>query len=677
MKNNTEIFIHRDISWLMFNERVLEEAKDAANPLLERLRFLAIFSNNLDEFFMVRLASVKRLIDAGYNRKDDFGYYPQQLHDEIIARSTSLIAAAYHACRSIKESELNKNGINILKHKQLNAEQGKFVLKYFDSTLYPCITPVAVDISHPFPVLPSKSNTFGVCLEKGGIYYLALIPVPKSISRILRLPSEKNEFSYILIDDIIRNNLEIFFRGYKIYASFLFRVIRDSELLENEEDTSSIRKVIERELKNRPKAKVVSIHVEKQYNDKLLDMICSGIDFPKEQVRVIDGDLDLTYLFKVANQALRPEFNYKSYVPSKLVYENIFDSIKEKQFIIHFPYESFQPVIDLIQSAARDRDVLAIKMTLYRTNEDSAIIQALIDAAKSGKQVTVIVEIKARFDEERNIGWTKNLEAAGCHVIYGIPGIKVHAKMLLIVRNEEGRIRRYVHLSTGNYNEITSRVYTDLSYFTANDDFAKDISDLFNVITGYSVSSNWKRIFAAPYNLRESFYELIDNEIVFQKKYGTGFIFAKMNSLEDTAIIEKLYKASIAGVKIRLIVRGICCLVPGVEGLSSTIEVRSIVGRFLEHTRIFLFNNNTEQRLFLASSDWMKRNLEGRIELGFEVANPELKDHLKFILNTYWEDTAKTRVLRNSRTYTRLSGKINHKNAQEFLIEYYGNEVKR
>jgi polyphosphate kinase len=362
---------------------------------------------------------------------------------------------------------------------------------------------------------------------------------------------------------------------------------------------------------------------------------------------------------------------YPSFIPAKIAYENIFERIKTGDFLAHLPYQSFQPTVDFITGASRDPQVLGIKMNLYRTNSDSAIIRALKEAAAGKKQVTVLVEIKARFDEENNINWARELEEAGCHVIYGIPTMKTHCKMALVVRQEEDRIRRYVHLSTGNYNEKTSRVYTDIGYFTSNEDFAKDISDMFNVLSGYSMPSRWKRIIAAPHDMRDYFFDMIDAEIACQEKTKNGLITAKMNALEDTQMIEKLYEASCKGVKVRLLVRGICCLIPGVKGLSENIEVRSLVGRFLEHSRLYIFNSNGERRIFLSSADWMTRNLSRRVELLFEITKEELKDHLQFIMETYWKDTAKTRVLKNDATYARLPDPAMAFNAQEFLITHY------
>ena len=670
-KDPKEIYIHRDLSWLSFNERVLSEAGDRNNPLLERLRFLSIAASNLDEFFMVRVAGLKRLIDAGYNHKDDFGYYPSDLAATLRAKVDALIARMYALYQEDIGKDLQKNKVFILKYEQLNSEQKKAAKKYFETTLFPIITPMAVDQGHPFPVLHSKTNAFAIHLSRNDSSFLALIAIPKSVPRFYRLPSEKDEFCFILIDDLIRNNLEAFFRGYKLLDNFAFRLIRDSEISLKEDYAPDLLKAIEGEIKKRPKAKVVSLQVEKNGYAELLELLQTNLDFPKEEIIFITGDLDLSSLAELPALVVKPDLSYRSYTPAKLEYENIFDKIKEGDFILHMPYQSFQPTVDLIKAAAADKDVLAIKMTLYRTNEDSAIVRALAEAAKDKKQVTVFVELKARFDEEKNIEWTRDLEAAGCHVIYGMPGMKIHSKMALIVRKEEGRIHRYVHLATGNYNEVTARVYTDIGYFTESDDFAMDIADVFNVITGYSIPGRWKKIVASPNDMRKYFFELVDKEIEFQKKYKTGSIFAKMNSLEDTQMIDKLYEASAAGVKVKLIVRGICCLIPGVKGLSDNIEVKSVVGRFLEHSRIFVFHNNSSPRTFLSSADWMSRNFDRRIELLFEVTRQDLNEHLRFILEEYWLDNLKSHLLNPGGAYSRSKPEDKAFNAQEYFIEHY------
>lgn len=672
--NPEEKFFHRDLSWLSFNERVLEEAADSQNPLLERLRFLAIFVNNLDEFLMVRMAKVKRLLASGHNKKDNWGYYPQDLFSEMRAKVSVLSKRLYTIYHAKIQKEKEQNKIFIKKHADLNEQQKKYVKRYFETTIFPIATPMAIDQGRPFPVLPFKTLAFAVSLSRYSEAKLAIIPIPKAVPRLLKLPSPENDFSFILIEETIRENLEAFFKGWKISGSCLFRVIRDSELSVAEEYSADLLHTIESELKKRPWAKPVYAEVEKSASGETMSLLCQAIDFSKDELTVIDGDMDLTYLFELIPQVSIPQLCYHTFTPAKSEYENIFDKIKDGDFLLHLPYQSFQPTVDLIQSAAKDANVLAIKMTLYRTGEDSSIIKALKEAAKNKKQVTVLVEIRARFEEEKNIGWVRELEEAGCHVMYGLAGMKVHSKITLIVRKEENQIKRYVHLSTGNYNERTARIYTDVGYFTANDDFARDISDAFNVITGYSVPSRWKRVVSSPNDLRQYFFELADKEIEHQKKNKNGLIFAKMNSLEDTRVIEKLYEASAAGVKVKLIVRGICCLIPGVSGLSENIEVKSIVGRFLEHSRIYIFNNNADHRIFLSSADWMTRNLDHRIELLFEIYKDDLKEQLLFIMDNYWKDNLNSWILLNDKNYIKQKPQTDGQeklNIQEYLIKYY------
>lgn len=670
-KDPKEIFIHRDLSWLSFNERVLGEAVNGGNPLLERVKFLSIAANNLDEFLMVRVSGLKRLMDAGHNRKDGFGYYPFELYSEIGTRIDVQLAKIYTIYRENIVRDLQKNKIFILKSSDLDVEQKKAAKRYFETTLFPIVTPMAVDPSHPFPMLHSRTNAFAFHLSRKEEAHLALMVIPKSVPRLYRLPSEKDEVCFMFIDDLIKENLETFFRGYQLLDSFSFRIIRDSEISLQEEYAPDLLKAIEDEVKKRPKAKVISLQVEKGKHAQLLELLHTNLDFPKENIIFINDNPGLSSLSELPSQAMRPELMFGSFPPAKIEYENIFDRIKEGDFLSQVPYQSFYPTVDLIQAAARDNDVLAIKMTLYRTNDDSAIIKALAEAAKNKKQVTVLVELRARFDEERNIEWTRNLETAGCHVIYGVPDIKVHSKMALIVRKEEGRISRYVHLSTGNYNEKTARIYTDIGYFTVSDDFAKDISDIFNVITGYSLPARWRKIITSPNDMRSYFFEMIDKEMEFQKKYKNGLIFAKMNSLEDTQVIQKLYEASNAGVAIKLIVRGVCCLIPCVQDMSENIEVRSIVGRFLEHSRIYAFGNNSSPRVFLSSADWMSRNFDRRIELLFEIGREDLREHLRTVLETYWADTVKTHVLTSGGEYIRPVPEGKPFNAQEHFIGYY------
>jgi polyphosphate kinase len=620
---------------------------------------------------MVRMSGLTKLLAAGYNKRDQFGFYPQELFAEIKTRTDALVEKFYKVYEDSIKDALQAQKIFIKKPDELSETQAKYAKRFFDTTLFPIITPMAVDGGHPFPVLPARTIAFAVNIIRSDKNHLAIIPIPQSVPRLLKVPSEGEESVYVLIDYLIKKNLEQFFKGYKIKDASLFRVLRDSELEVDEGFAPDLLKALEKELKKRSSAKAVYLQIEQGTAPELLEVLCNGIDFPKEEVVFTSSDLDLTFLFDLAAGTDKPQLRYASFTSVKSSYENIFEKIKNEDFIVHVPFQSFMPTCELVAAAAKDPDVLAIKMTLYRTNEDSAIIKALMEAAKKRKQVTVVVEIKARFEEEKNIQWARELEQAGCHVIYGIAGLKIHSKMTLIVRKEEGRIRRYVHLSTGNYNEKTATVYTDIGFFTANDDFARDIADVFNVITGYSLPSPWKRVISSPHDLRKYFFDLIDREIEAQQTHKNGLIIAKMNALEDTQIIEKLYAASQAGVKIKMIVRGICSLVPGVEGLSENIEVRSIVGRFLEHSRIFLFNNNGNGRIFLSSADWMTRNFDRRIELLFEITKPEIKNHVQFILDNYLKDTRKARVLKSDRTYSRIKKEGETFDVQEYFINHY------
>jgi len=663
--------IHRELSWLAFNERVLEEAEDANNPLLERLRFLAIYVNNLDEFYMVRIAGIKRLIDARYKSTDEYGYTPEEILKETEQKIQDLSKRLYQSFQTLVYQELPKNKIRLKKYPDLSEDEKKHAQNYFESTLFPVMTPMAVDQGHPFPVLPSKTLSFSLTVEHEGKQHFLVLPVPNVISRLVQLPSIKGECNYVLIDEIIRNNLAVFCTGYRIVESALFRVIRDSDIEIKEEYMEDLLKAIEKEIKKRPKAKVVCLEVEKSISTDMLNRLCKQMTVPASEAKPIDAELDLTLLFDLVVGFTKSKLVFKEFKPKELKYASIFDRIKQNDFLIHLPYQSFKPVVDFIQEAAKDKSVLAIKMTLYRTSGDSVFIQALKEAAQNKKQVTVLVELRARFEEEKNILWAKELENAGCHVIYGIANLKIHSKIALVVRKEQNKIRRYIHLSSGNYNEKTSAVYTDIGYFTAREDFARDISDVFNVISGYSLPPKWRKVVSAPYDLRKYFIELIDIEIQNHKKYENGFIFAKMNSLADNQVIEKLYEASKAGVKVKLLVRGMCCLIPGIPGMSETIEIRSILGRFLEHSRIYFFNNNLAPRVFLSSADWMTRNFDRRIELLFPIEEESLKEHLKFILDTYWKDNLKSRILGASKIYTRVKPGSPKIIAQEFLTEYY------
>ena len=663
-------YFDRDLNWLAFNERVLEEAEDPGNPLLERLKFVAIFASNLDEFYMKRIAAIRRLMDAAPDKPDAFGFKPSEVYrqaEEYIAR---LRTRFYGVFDKIRRTELAPSGIHLKGYPELDDRERTFVQEYFETTVFPVVTPMAVDQGHPFPILSSRTLSLAVAVDDGKPR-LAILPIPTVLPRLILLPGPAKERPFVLLDEVIRHNLGAFFRGRTVTENAAFRVMRDSELDLDPEAVADLLEAVEKEVRRRPRARAVSLEIEGSASEALLRRLCGLIEIEPERTKRIDGNLDLTYLFSLVGQVHRPELAYPAFTPAPSPRGDVFARIRERDSLVHLPYQSFQPVLDFIEQAAKDRDVLAMKMTLYRTTADSPVVAALRRAAESGKQVTVLVELRARFDEERNISWARAMEESGCHVLYGIPGLKIHSKVALVIRREGDGIRRYVHLSTGNYNESTARLYTDLGFFTANEDIARDASDVFNVLSGYSLPPRWRKVVSAPQDMKPFLFQLIDQEIENQKRSQNGFLFAKLNSLQDKPLIDKLYEAAQAGVKMKLLVRGLCCLVPGVPGLSETIEIRSLVGRFLEHSRIYCFQNNGNYRVFLSSADWMRRNLDRRIELLFPVERRELRQHLKWILETYWQDDVKSRVLRPDGTYARVPpGKERH-NAQEFLIKYY------
>ncbi len=663
-------YFNREWSWLAFNERVLEEAEDRSNPLLERAKFVAIFASNLDEFYMKRVAALLAVIDEGEAVPDSFGYTPQEVYRGIETIVGQLRLRHQDAFRQVV-AELARNRVKLVALDELTQRDREAIRRYFETTLLPLVTPMAVDQAHPFPILPSKTLSLAVRLDRDGEPALAIVPLPTALSRVFRLPAPAGEYRFALLGDVLRLHLERLFRGFAVRESVLFRVMRDSELNIDEDEVSDLLGAVEERVRNRPRAKPVALEIESNVSAELLAGVTERIGVLPDRVKLIDGRIDLSFLYGLIAAVERPELQDRPFSPGRIEYNDIFARIRESDILVHVPYQSFQPVIDLVERAASDQDVLGIKMTLYRTYEQSAFVQALKQAALNGKHVTVLVEIKASFDEERNIRWARQLEQAGCHVVYGIPGMKIHAKLCLVIRREEDGIRRYVHLGTGNYNEATARVYTDLHLLTCAETFGRDVSDVFNVISGYSLPPRWGKLVCAPHDLRNAFLRLIDREIEHQRRTGNGFIFAKFNSLHDRRIIDKLYEAGAAGVSMRLLVRGICCLRPGLPGRSETIEVRSIVGRFLEHSRVYWFGNGGSPAVYLSSADWMKRNMDRRIELLFPIENPALQQELHELLELLWRDNVKARVLQSDGSYHRVKPTPPLHNAQEELIRRY------
>ncbi len=661
-------YLNRDLSWIEFNKRVLEEAQDSSTPLLERVKFLAIVSSNLDEFMSVRVAGLKDQIKAGYTKKDFTGYTPAGLIKRVMKRITKMVAEQYKAFRDISR-QLAREGIIFTDYEELNATQKKAMDAYYHDIIFPVLTPMAVDQSRPFPLVHSQSVYLAVVLVKeredpADEPFFAIVQVPSNLSRIIPIPSRPNskKQEFILIEELIEHHIQSLFSGYTPTAVHAFRLTRNADLTLNEEGAEDLLEEIEKELRQRRWGSPVRLEVQEGIHPYALTYLQDEFEIT-EHVFEIDGPLDLSYFMKLAG-SLRG-FEHLRYPPIESVYpvefeetDDFFSIIREKDVLLHHPYESFDAVTDFIVQASYDPQVLAIKMTLYRVSGNSPIIQALARAAESGKQVTVVVELKARFDEERNIAWARKLEKSGCHVVYGLVGLKTHAKITLVVRQEQDSLRRYVHVGTGNYNDNTARLYTDVGLFTSHTVIGEDASALFNEITGYSAPHDWQAFAVAPTDLKDKLFELIEREAEHARAGRPARIIAKMNSLSNQQMVDALYVASQAGVKIDLIIRGVCCLRPGVSGLSENITVRSIVDRFLEHSRIYYFENGGKPDVYLSSADWMTRNLTRRIELMCPLFDERLKKMMIQILSISLNDNVKARGLLPNGMYTRIQNEL-------------------
>lgn len=645
---------NRELSWLDFNSRVLEEAFKKENPIMERLKFLSITASNLDEFFMVRVAGVLDKMNDGVKSYDVSGITPSELFDKLSDKAHQFVKQQYSCLNRSIMPMLNKNQLFFLKIKELNSKQKKFIDEYFHKFVFPVLTPMAVDTSRPFPLLANKSLNIAVRLLDDEESIFAILQVPAILPRFIELPSSKNR-CFIMLEDIIIDNLDVLFELYKIKSYCMFRVTRDSDL-DIDEDVEDLLVEIQRSIKKRKRGKPVRLELNNKCDKKLKRFLTESLEVTEKEVYSVTGPLDLTFLSKFASidgcQSLCFEPIKPVSPPADFYgYTDYFKAIREKDRMVHHPYESFDSVIGFVEQAAKDPNVLAIKQTLYRVSGNSPIIAALVKAAENGKQVTVLVELKARFDEENNIHWAKKLEKAGCHVIYGLTGLKTHCKICLVVRNEENVIRRYLHLGTGNYNDITARFYTDIGMFTCREDFGEDASSLFNVLTGYSLPPEYNKFIVAPKGMRTFFEQAIIKETENAKKGLPSGITAKVNSLVDPEIIKLLYQASKAGVKITMIVRGICCLVPGIKDISENITVYSIVGQLLEHSRIFRFENAGEPQIYMGSADWMPRNLDRRVELVFPIEDVSLKQRAFEILDLMLSDTVNMRKQLNDTSY--------------------------
>lgn len=680
-----ENFINRELSFLEFNARVLEEAQDSSNPLLERLKFLAIVSSNLDEFFMIRVASLHDLVNAKSKKIDPSGLTASEQIYKITERTQKLVYDQYNTFnRSLKQS-LKRENIVFVNEKEISNNQRLFIEKYYLDNIYPVLTPMVVDKSRPFPLILNKTLNLALLLQdkiSPTDIHLGTIQVPSVLNRLIPLPSDENKQYYIFLEDVIKMHLSTLFSGHNILASSCYRITRNADLTLDEEGAEDLLETIEQSIKQRKWGAPIRLEVEKSINFKLLTLLEEELELTEEQYYKISGPLDLTFLMKIQNYVNLPHLTYEPIVPQLCKglgeEDDIFSTISEGDVILHHPYQSFSPVIDLVKKAAQDPNVLAIKQTLYRVSGNSPLVNALMQAAENGKQVTVLVELKARFDEENNIIWAKRLEKAGCHVIYGLVGLKTHCKVLLIIRKEVEGIKRYVHIGTGNYNDITARLYTDLGLFTDDPEFGADASSLFNMLSGLTEPNNLTKFSIAPTGLRSKFIELINREAINAKEGKSAKIVAKMNSLVDTEIIKALYNASNCGVKIDLIIRGICCLRPNIPDISENITVRSIVGRFLEHSRIYYFYNNGDEEVYLSSADWMSRNLNRRVELLFPVQDDICKNTVKNILDITLKDNVKSRILNSDGSYTRPQRqRKNIINSQEIFYKLAQDEAEK
>lgn len=700
-----EYFYNRELSWLLFNRRVLEEAKDSSLPLFDRLKFLSITSSNLDEFFMIRVASLKDMVQVKYNKKDISGMTPAEQLAAINERTHLFVKDQYDIFNRSLIPALEKEGVHVLSHyENLSEKQSKYVDRYFTDEVYPVLTPMAVDSSRPFPLIRNKTLNIGAILRMkkdkaaGGQFrdlYLshgnkkkgadsndtdfATVQVPSVLPRFVEIPSEqKGEKTFILLEQIIEKNIGKLFVNYEIESVFPYRIMRNADLSIEEDEAADLLIEIERQLKKRQWGQAIRLEVEDSMDKRLLKKLRQELKIKEEDIFKINGPLDLTFLMKLSGLEGYDKLRTPKYTPQPAKWLNgedhLFDQIRDHDVLLHHPYETFDPVVDFVKQASKDPNVLAIKQTLYRVSSHSPIIASLAAAAENGKQVTVLVELKARFDEENNIIWARKLEQAGCHVIYGLVGLKTHSKITLVVRKEEDGIRRYVHLGTGNYNDSTAKLYTDMGLLTCRKAIGEDATAVFNMLSGYSEPAFWNKLAIAPIRLRDRFTQLINREKEFAKKGKKAFIRAKMNSLCDAGIISSLYEAAAAGVKIELVVRGICCLKTGMPGISENITVRSIVGDFLEHSRIFHFYNNGFEEVYMGSADWMPRNLDKRVEILFPVEDDALKAEVIHILDIQLADNEKARILQKNGTYRRAAKGGHAKlNSQKYFCE----EAKR
>ena len=678
-----EYYVNRELSWLKFDERVLSEARDKSLPLFERLKFLSITSSNLDEFFMVRVASLKDQVHAGYKKKDIAGMSSEEQLKEISSQTHELVRVQYSTFNRSVLPALEKVGLHLVaEHEDLTVKQAEFVDRYFEDNVYPVLTPMAMDSSRPFPLIRNKTLNIGALIAKKSNkkhakeLEFATVQVPSVLPRIVEIPSEKNgERTVILLEEIIERNIGKLFLSNDVVCAHPYRIMRNADLTIDEDEAEDLLVEIQKQLKKRQWGEVIRLEAEEKMDKRLLGILKEEFEIKDTDIYNIPGPLDLTMLMKVYGMEGFDEYKSPKYTPAPVPeFQNdkdIFQVIREGDVFLHHPYMSFDPVVNFVRQAAKDPDVLAIKQTLYRVSGNSPIIAALAQAAENGKQVSVLVELKARFDEENNIVWAKMLEKAGCHVIYGLVGLKTHSKITLVVRREENGIRRYVHLATGNYNDSTAKLYTDCGIFTCDERFGEDATAVFNMLSGYSEPKRWNKLIVAPIWMKDRFVKMIEREAEHAKNGEEAHIVAKMNSLCDPVIMAALYYASSCGVKVDLLVRGICCLKVGIPGISENIHVRSIVGNFLEHSRIFYFKNGGSDEIYMGSADWMPRNLDRRVEIVFPVEDEAIKEEILHVLDLEFRDNVKAHILQPDEAYEKPDkrGKVLVNSQMEFCRE--------
>lgn len=684
--SNPSLYINRELSWLAFNRHVLSEAKDPSHPLLERVKFHSIFANNLDEFFMIRVAGLQRQLSKGVLEAPPDGMTPARQLDAIHAELKSMLAEQAQCWREDLIPRLAASGIHLHNYSTLKPEQQEMVRQHFIDEIFPVLTPLAFDVSHPFPFISNLSLNLAIIIKDQNREYFARVKVPTRLfSRLLRIPgtdviSKKNDADvhFVLLEEVISANLDLLFPGIEVVAAYPFRITRDADLEIEEDEASDLLTAVEEVMEQRRTGRPVRIEVHRSMPDGICHMLENKLGISSPMLYRLDqpvGMADMMQMLSLERQDLKDLPFVPSVPPEIAEGRDIFSAIGHNDILLFCPYDSFLPVVNFIRQAAHDPDVLAIKITLYRVGANSPIVAALMEARENGKAVTAIIELKARFDEENNIGWARQLERAGVHVVYGIVGLKVHAKVCMVVRREKEGIRRYLHLGTGNYNATSSRIYTDFGIFTCDRATGSDIADLFNFLTGYARIEQYRTLLVAPVSLRRMILERIEREIVRHRKYGDGRIIFKMNALVDRECITALYRASQAGVRVELQVRGVCCLRPGLDGISENIRVTTIIGRFLEHARLYYFHNGGEREVLLGSADLMPRNLDRRVEILFPVKDPAIKSTLlDIIIDRLLHDTEKLHLMESDGTYIRNPEDHDGKtfNAQGWFIIHRG-----